>query len=107
MSARDEPIAKLARETAEDLYRDMHRYGSHPDVWPRKLEAYGQAVAALQAEQDARLADAAEMLWIVLANVSDGDWTKQRPEWQEAAARWRDNYFNALRAHSPLVQKET
>ena len=26
------------------------------------------------------------------------DWTKQSKEWQEAAARWRDNYFDALRA---------
>ena len=43
------------------------------------------------------LADAAEMLWVVLANVSGGDWTQQSPEWQEAAARWRDNYFDALR----------
>jgi hypothetical protein len=44
------------------------------------------------------MADAAEMLWVVLANVSGGDWTKQSAEWQEAAARWRDNYFAALRA---------
>jgi len=40
--------------------------------------------------------DAAEMLWVVLANVSGGDWTKQTSEWQEAARRWRDNYFQAL-----------
>jgi len=39
------------------------------------------------------LEDAAEMLWIVLANVSEGDWTKQSEEWQEAAIRWRDKYF--------------
>jgi hypothetical protein len=44
------------------------------------------------------MVDAAEMLWVVLANVSGGDWTKQTPEWQEAAARWRDNYFAALKA---------
>lgn len=44
------------------------------------------------------MADAAEMLWIVLANVSGGDWTKQTPEWQEYAARWRDYYFAALKA---------
>lgn len=44
------------------------------------------------------MADAAEMLWVVLANVSGGDWTKQTPDWQEAAARWRDNYFAALKA---------
>jgi len=40
-----------------------------------------------------KLDDAANMLWIVLANVSEGDWTKQPKEWQKAAARWRDNYF--------------
>jgi hypothetical protein len=38
----------------------------------------------------------AEMLWVVLANVSEGDWTKQTKEWQEAAAKWRDNYLNAI-----------
>jgi hypothetical protein len=40
--------------------------------------------------------DVAEMLWVVLANVSEGDWTKQTKEWQEAAAKWRDNYLNAI-----------
>lgn len=40
--------------------------------------------------------DAAEMLWVVLANVSGGDWTKQSQEWQDAAARWRDYYFQAV-----------
>jgi hypothetical protein len=44
------------------------------------------------------MADAAEMLWVVLANVSGGDWTKQSAEWREAAARWRDNYFAAVKA---------
>ncbi len=43
------------------------------------------------------MADAAEMLWVVLANASGGDWNQQTSEWQEAAARWRDNYFAALR----------
>jgi hypothetical protein len=41
------------------------------------------------------LRDAAEMLWVVLANVSGGDWTQQSAEWQESAARWRENYFKA------------
>jgi hypothetical protein len=47
------------------------------------------------------MADAAEMLWVVLANVSGGDWNRQSPEWQEAAARWRDNYFAALKVTEP------
>ena len=42
------------------------------------------------------LLDAAEMLWICLANVSGGDWTKQSEEWQTAVKRWRDNYFNVI-----------
>ena len=49
-----------------------------------------------QTDEIERLEGAAEMLWAVLANVSGGDWTKQTEEWQEAAARWRDNYFEAL-----------
>ncbi len=43
-----------------------------------------------------KLEDAAEMLWTVIANVSEGDWRKQSQDWQDAAARWRDNYFAAL-----------
>lgn len=39
------------------------------------------------------LDEAANMLWVVLANVSGSDWSKQSKEWQEAAAKWRDNYF--------------
>lgn len=46
--------------------------------------------------KEQQLADAAEMLWVCLANVSGSDWSKQSPEWQEAAARWRDFYFDAL-----------
>jgi len=40
-----------------------------------------------------KLDDAAEMLWVVVANASQGDWSKQTEEWQTAAAKWRDNYF--------------
>lgn len=43
-----------------------------------------------------KLEDAAEMLWVVIANVSAGDWKKQNQDWQDAAARWRDNYFKVL-----------
>jgi len=42
-------------------------------------------------------ATAAKMLWVTLANVSGGDWTKQSTEWQEAANKWRDNYYQKLK----------
>jgi len=56
-----------------------------------EFAAGGESVADVKA-----LRDAAEMLWVVIANVSGGDWSKQTQEWQDAAARWRDNYFVAI-----------
>jgi len=44
-----------------------------------------------------KLADAGEMLWVVLANVSGGDWSKQSKEWQKYAAKWRNNYFEVIK----------
>lgn len=43
------------------------------------------------------LLDAGEMLWIVLANVSGGDWAKQSEDWQQAARRWADNFHEVAR----------
>lgn len=58
------------------------------------LIAAGRSAATEPESQT--MADAAERLWVVLANVSGGDWTTQTQEWQEAAARWRDHYFAVL-----------
>jgi hypothetical protein len=55
--------------------------------------------------QRLKLLDAAEMLWIVMANVSGGDWSQQSSEWQEAAARWRDNYFSLITPKEREVMK--
>lgn len=41
-----------------------------------------------------RLMDALELAWGVIANVDGGDWTGQSPEWQQAAARWRDEQWH-------------
>lgn len=61
------------------------------------LAAKNKRIAELEAENKG-MRDAAEMLWVILANVSGGDWDKQSDEWQEAAQRWRDNYFQSLAA---------
>lgn len=52
------------------------------------------AVAAKQFERQntERMRDAAEFLWVVLANVSEGDWSKQSEEWRRAAERARDDF---------------
>ena len=45
------------------------------------------------------LKDSADMLWVCLANVSGGDWSKQNKDWQEATIKWRDNYFRSIERH--------
>ena len=52
------------------------------------------------------LQDVAEMLWTVIANVSEGDWSKQTEEWQEAAKMWRDNYFKLVNPPKGAVPKQ-
>ena len=40
--------------------------------------------------------DLLEEAWGIIANAGGGDWTKESPEWQEAAARWREKYHKTL-----------
>ena len=47
------------------------------------------------------LADAAEALWGVVANVSAGNWDKQSMGWKEAAANAREDYHEAAKLLSP------
>lgn len=54
--------------------------------------ALRQRVTTLEVEKRDVL-DAAEMLWVVVANVSSSNWNLQTQQWRDAAARWRDNYF--------------
>ena len=61
-----------------------------------ELKIFIRAVVKEEKQDLTKFKDAAEMLWVVLANVSEGDWTKQPKEWQKAAKRWRDNYFKEL-----------
>lgn len=83
--------------TIEEIKADLKQ--AWGDLGPSSLQT--ELIQAQDAEI-ARLRDAAEMLWVVLANVSGGDWEKQTEEWQEAAKRWRDNYFAVLRRVPPL-----
>lgn len=40
--------------------------------------------------------DCMNYAWTIICNVSEGDWTKQTQEWQDAAARCRDQYHALL-----------
>lgn len=35
------------------------------------------------------MSDLLNEAWAIVANVNDGDWSKQSPEWQAAANAWR------------------
>ncbi len=39
--------------------------------------------------------DLCEYAWGVIANAGGGNWKLETPEWQEAAARWREQFFAA------------
>jgi len=45
--------------------------------------------------------------WEIISNVSGGDWTRQKPHWQDYVFQWRDNYFNPIMKElSELKAKE-
>lgn len=37
--------------------------------------------------------------WAVIANAGGGNWANEKPEWQEAAIRWRERFHIALDTH--------
>ena len=63
------------------------------------LEKQHQVISKALSDYGKEWGDTAEMLWVVLANVSEGDWSKQTPEWQKSAAKWRDRYFKAIETY--------
>ena len=85
-------VARLTGELADETHNADILMQSNSDLVARLATARAEIT---------RLKDAAEMLWVVLANVSGGDWAKQTQEWQHAAARWRDAYFTALAPPGP------
>lgn len=34
--------------------------------------------------------------WTIIANAGGGNWEKETADWQEAAAKWRDEYHETL-----------
>lgn len=45
--------------------------------------------------------DLAYRAWIVIANASEGNWDRETEEWQDAAARWRDDFHALLQEILP------
>ena len=41
-----------------------------------------------------------ELAWGLISNASGGNWLNENKAWQEAAHKWRDDYFATL-PHAP------
>ena len=35
-----------------------------------------------------------EDAWLIIANAHGGDWNKETQDWQAAAEKWRDKFYN-------------
>lgn len=72
------------------------RHAETTDRWAKTadMEREAKEVALLQNHE--RL-NALEWGWSIIANAGGGDWAKESKDWQEAAAKWRDQYHEILR----------
>jgi hypothetical protein len=61
----------------------------------RSSVCYGNEIAQLKAKVK-HFEAALEMAWVVIANVSGGDWEKQSSDWQTAVTKWRDEQFHPI-----------
>lgn len=92
------PEEAYAKAPAPSFQKSQHTFSPDYDELKQGLECLKRTTVILSGQLGwyANLSDemkeAAEMLWVVIANVSGGEWQKQTPEWQAAARRWVDNY---------------
>jgi hypothetical protein len=49
-------------------------------------------------DEESPMDDLLEYAWTIIANAGGGDWTRETPEWQEAAAKFREQYHARLAA---------
>jgi len=71
---------------------------------------HGQKLERELAEANERIKRLEETLigaWEIIANVSGGDWMRQKPHWQDYVFQWRDDYFGPIMKElSELKAKE-
>lgn len=109
MSATPKPHSVLddlqgLREEAEQAHSQYHEWKKvpywdcplSPCTWfNNDLPLIEEKVRGLLEQKESAM-DALNYAWTIICNVSEGDWTKQRQEWQDAADRFRDQYHALL-----------
>ena len=61
------------------------------------LEAWNKLAASQDKERLKLAIEFAEWGWTVIANAGGGDWSKETAGWQEAAAKYRDDFHEVIR----------
>lgn len=41
--------------------------------------------------------------WAIIANAGEGDWSRETPDWRDAAVRWRDRFHARIDARKGNV----
>jgi ABC-type transporter Mla subunit MlaD len=77
--ALDAAIAEATKELADELKSTTTQLAT---------ERHNAAAAQKS------LVDALEWAWTIIANAGGGDWTKESQDWQDAAAKWRDEAWH-------------
>lgn len=91
---RDQRQTSPALEDARQLLADIANHDCNPEDEAEKwLREYGWP------KDSAPTAELLEIAWGIIANAGNpqGDWATCTKNWQEAAVRWRDQYFATLR----------
>ncbi len=86
----------------------MTREDMPDDAWDETIEQLEEDAGTLR-EAARAWADLCNYGWTIICNVSEGDWTKQPEQWQDAAARFRDEYHALLdqKSFSEIVDDGT
>lgn len=71
----------------------------------RRDEAY--RFSARMEKRAEKAEDLCYTAWTILANVSEGDWTRQTQEWQDAVVRWRYEWHESRPPLTGTDREET
>lgn len=77
---KDKKIAEPEKHELLDM-KELQKVIADRDKWKERAE---------------KAADAAEMLWVLVLNVSSGDWQSQSEEWRERVDKWKETYFKEV-----------
>ena len=91
------PIKKKLSETLDQLAVAQDRIRLKTEKILELQAAIRNDKAVKEAREGCHVrADLLESAWAIIANAGGGNWQLESPEWQNAAARFRDEYFRKL-----------